>query len=59
MVSSPTDVAGRIDYLNPVAEELTGWSNAQASGQPLAGVFQVQGREYPQAVADPVAALSE
>ncbi len=49
-----TDVAGRIDYLNPVAEELTGWSNAQASGQPLTGVFQVKDENTHKPLPDPV-----
>jgi diguanylate cyclase (GGDEF)-like protein/PAS domain S-box-containing protein len=49
-----TDVAGRIDYLNPVAEELTGWSNTQASGQPLTSVFQVKGENTHKPLPDPV-----
>lgn len=36
-----TDAAGRIEYLNPVAEQLTGWSNSEAAGQPLQQVFNV------------------
>ncbi|HPF25580.1 MAG TPA: PAS domain S-box protein [Steroidobacteraceae bacterium] len=30
-----TDADGRIDYLNPVAERLTGWSLAEARGAPV------------------------
>ena len=36
-----TDSAGCIDYLNPVAEELTGWNNAQAHGQPIGAVLRL------------------
>ena len=49
-----TDVAGRIEYLNPVAEELTGWSNAQASGQPLSDVFLVKDENTHKPLPDPV-----
>ena len=49
-----TDVEGRIDYLNPVAEELTGWTNSQASGQPLASVFQVKDENTHKSLPDPV-----
>jgi diguanylate cyclase (GGDEF)-like protein/PAS domain S-box-containing protein len=36
-----TDAEGVIDYLNPVAERLTGWSSAEACGQPVLRVFNV------------------
>jgi diguanylate cyclase (GGDEF)-like protein/PAS domain S-box-containing protein len=36
-----TDVVGHIHFLNGVAEELTGWSNAEASGMPLDQVFHI------------------
>lgn len=36
-----TDLEGRVDYLNPVAEHLTGWNQASAYNQPLASVFHI------------------
>jgi len=36
-----TDADGRVEYLNPVAEELTGWESQEALGRPIAEVFQV------------------
>jgi len=36
-----TDTAGRITYINEVAESLTGWSHTEALGQPLERVFQI------------------
>jgi diguanylate cyclase (GGDEF)-like protein/PAS domain S-box-containing protein len=36
-----TDIMGNIDYLNPVAQKLTGWSDAAAKGLPLMTVFNV------------------
>jgi diguanylate cyclase (GGDEF)-like protein/PAS domain S-box-containing protein len=35
-----TDSQGRIEYLNPVAESLTGWSAADAMGHPIDDVFR-------------------
>jgi diguanylate cyclase (GGDEF)-like protein/PAS domain S-box-containing protein len=36
-----TDVSGLIDYLNPAAESLTGWSLNEARGRVLSDVFNV------------------
>lgn len=36
-----TDASGRITFLNPVAETLTGWSQREVQGQPLAHVFHI------------------
>jgi diguanylate cyclase (GGDEF)-like protein/PAS domain S-box-containing protein len=48
-----TNADGCIAYLNPVAEELTGWTLTTAQGRPLTEVFRViderigQERDYP------------
>ena len=36
-----TDIAGRITFLNLVAEKATGWSFAEAAGRPMAEVLQI------------------
>jgi diguanylate cyclase (GGDEF)-like protein/PAS domain S-box-containing protein len=36
-----TDLAGKVTYLNLVAETMTGWLRTEASGQPLAQVFRI------------------
>jgi diguanylate cyclase (GGDEF)-like protein/PAS domain S-box-containing protein len=36
-----TDVAGCIDYMNPVAEHYLGWSSVQAYGRQLSEVYRV------------------
>ena len=36
-----TNAAGRVDYLNTVAEKLTGWSSDEARGRQLIEVFRV------------------
>lgn len=48
-----TDVAGRVSYLNKVAEQLTGWPAAEAVGQPSAEIFKIVHEESGTACADP------
>ena len=36
-----TDLDYNVTYLNPVAEQMTGWSGAEALGQPLRKVFNI------------------
>ena len=50
-----TDREGRIELLNPVAERLTGWHQAEAAGRPLAEVFRIVNEETRAVVEDPVA----
>jgi diguanylate cyclase (GGDEF)-like protein/PAS domain S-box-containing protein len=54
------DTAGRIEFMNPVAERLTGWPLGEAHLRPVAEVFAVVDEATGAPIADPVArALSE
>ena len=48
-----TDMAGRVHFLNPVAETITGWSSAAAEGRPLTEVFRIVNERTRQTVEDP------
>jgi PAS domain S-box-containing protein len=49
------DAKGLIQMMNPVARELTGWSQAEASGQPLEKVFWIVNEASRKPVETPVA----
>ncbi|MEZ5584551.1 MAG: response regulator, partial [Candidatus Competibacteraceae bacterium] len=49
-----TDAQGIVDYLNPVAEKLTGWTMGEARGQPLHEIFRSVDEQSRQPVTDPV-----
>ncbi len=49
-----TDYVGRIELLNPVAEELTGWKHSAALGKPLAEIFHVVDAKSGEKVENPV-----
>jgi diguanylate cyclase (GGDEF)-like protein/PAS domain S-box-containing protein len=54
-----TDPEGAIDYLNPVAERLTGWRTEAAIGRTVSEVFRVVDEITRQPLADPVARCLE
>lgn len=51
-----TGADGRIDYMNPVAEQLTGWPASEAMGRPLGSVYRVHDETTDKPLADPLAA---
>jgi PAS domain S-box-containing protein len=36
-----SDLAGKVNFINPTAEALTGWTMDQAQGKPLAEIFKI------------------
>jgi PAS domain S-box-containing protein len=49
------DADGHVQMMNPVARELTGWSQAEASGQPLETIFPIVHERTREPVENPVA----
>ena len=49
-----TDAHGHVQYLNPAAERLTGWTLAEASDQPLPEVFHIVNADTRDPVDNPV-----
>ncbi len=49
-----THLDGTVEYLNPVAEQLTGWLDADTRGQPLSNVLKLIDETTRQALPDPV-----
>ena len=49
-----TDINGRVRYMNPVAEELTGWKEDEAAGKPIREVFSVINEDTREEVENPV-----
>jgi PAS domain S-box-containing protein len=50
-----TDTRGHVTSLNAVAESLTGWTHAEAVGQPLNTVFRIVNEDTRQPVENPAA----
>jgi diguanylate cyclase (GGDEF)-like protein/PAS domain S-box-containing protein len=48
-----TDARGKVVYLNPVAEQLTGWSTREAVGRPLAEVYHLRDEQGQESVQHP------
>ncbi len=49
-----TDRSGVVTFMNPVAEELTGWEPQKAAGQPLERIFHIVNEHTRQVVENPV-----
>jgi PAS domain S-box-containing protein len=49
-----TDIKGRVTFLNPVAQALTGWQQEEAQRQPLEHVFRIRNERTGQPVENPV-----
>ena len=54
-----TDIAGRVTFLNPVAERLTGWPMADARDQPFEKIFRIVNEHTGAPVEHPVAKVLE
>ena len=49
-----TDEKGRVTFVNPVAESLTGWTTAEARGRPAEEVFRIVHEETRRSVESPI-----
>ncbi len=49
-----TDESGHIQYMNPVAERLTGWRAKEANGQPVSLVYRLADEQTGQGLVNPV-----
>ncbi len=54
-----TDERGKISFVNPVAERLTGWCLASVLGRPLDEVLQLRDESSGEPVASPLEALAQ
>jgi diguanylate cyclase (GGDEF)-like protein/PAS domain S-box-containing protein len=49
-----TDATMRVEYLNPIAEDLTGWVSSEAAGRPLSEIFSTLNEVSRDVIEDPV-----
>ena len=49
-----TDAEGRVSFMNPISEALTGWKDEEARGRPLEEVFRIFSEETGAEVESPV-----
>lgn len=49
-----TDAYARITFMNPIAEQMTGWAASEAAGMPLRDVFRIVDEQTGDSIPDPV-----
>jgi diguanylate cyclase (GGDEF)-like protein/PAS domain S-box-containing protein len=49
-----TDATMHVEYLNPIAERLTGWTSAEARGLPMDQVFEIYNEQTRQRAINPI-----
>lgn len=49
-----TDALGRVKYVNPIAEKLTGWKSREAQDKPLTEIFKIINQYTRESVKNPV-----
>ena len=49
-----TDLAGQITMMNPVAEQLTGWTLTEARGRPISEIFRIENAQTGNAAEIPI-----
>ena len=53
------DIDGKINFINPAAEKMTGWTEAEAKGRVLEEVFQIVNEETRESVESPFTAIKD
>jgi PAS domain S-box-containing protein len=54
-----TDTHGKVTFLNPVAEKLTGWNSRDAAGQSLEEIFNIVNEDTRQPALNPVSQVMQ
>ena len=54
-----TDSSGRVSFINPLAQQLTGWNHLAAQGQPLKQVLRLVDEKTHAAIDDPVETIRQ
>lgn len=49
-----TDALGQIEYMNPIAEQLTGWRHAEGRGRSIEMVFNVVNEQTREPISNPI-----
>ncbi len=52
-----TDEAGRVTFMNPTSEMLTGWVQTEAQGKPLGEIFRIANEQTGEPIESPVATV--